>query len=120
MSEFITTNVTVHTDVIMQKVENAIHDEGVMTQVHQAFAEIIDPWIPYDTGNLSQDITVSAECVTYNADYASIQYYETEFNHKREHHPLATAYWDKVAMQTEKERLAREASEIVKRRLKNG
>lgn len=120
MSDYINTDVTVNVDAISQRIESAIRDEGVRLQTHQVFADIIDPWIPYDTGNLSQDITITPECVTYNADYAFDQYYNTQYRHKTEHHPLATARWDKVAMQTEKEHLAQEVKDIVVRKLNNG
>lgn len=121
MSDYIKTDVTVNIDAIKSKIESVINDSAVMTEVHQTFAGIIDPWIPFDTGNMSQEeISISAECVTYYAEYARKQYYGTEFNHTRTHHPLATAYWDKVAMQTEKEHLAQEVHDIIVRRLNNG
>lgn len=116
----ITTEVTVDVDAISSRIEQAINDAGVKTEVHQALAEIVDPYVPYDTGALSKNIEVSAEGVRYTEEYASKQYYGEEFNHKTEHHPLATAYWDKVAMQTEKEVLAQRVHDIIVRRLNNG
>lgn len=120
MSKFITTDVKIDDTAILKTVEAITHDDGVMTEVHQAFAEIINPYVPYDTGNLSQDITVSAEGVTYHADYAAKQYYGEEFHHNKEHHPLASAHWDAVAMQTEKEAFANRVTEIIKERENNG
>lgn len=120
MSKYVNTEVTVNIDAISSRIEQAISDEGVLTQVHQEFANIIDPYVPYDTGALSQNIEVTAEGVRYTEDYAYKQYHGEEFRHKTEHHPLATAYWDKVAMQTEKERLAQTVKEIIVRRLNNG
>ena len=117
----ISVKVDVDMDGITKRIEDIIHDEGVMTEVHEAYAEVLNPYVPYDTGYLSQDsVEVSAEGVTYTADYAWKQYYGTEYNHKKEVHPLATAMWDKVAMQTEKEAFAETVKEIIVRRLNGG
>lgn len=120
MSDIIKTNVVVDMSSITDKVNGLLNDATVMTEVHREFANIIDPWVPYDTGNLSKDITVDASGVTYNADYAAKQYYGTELHHNKEKHPLATAYWDQVAMQTEKEALAAKVKDILIRRINSG
>jgi len=117
----ISVKVDVDMDGITKRIEDVIHDEAVMTEVHEAYADVLNPYVPYDTGYLSQDsVEVSAEGVTYTADYAWKQYYGTEYNHKKEVHPLATAMWDKVAMQTEKEAFAETVREIIVRRLNSG
>lgn len=118
--KIVSTEVTVDTDAISRRIESAITDTGVMTQVHQELADTVDPWVPYDTGALSHNLTINAEGVTYNEDYASKQYYGEEFHHNTEHHPLATAYWDKVAMQTQKDQFALQVKEIVVRKLNGG
>ena len=120
MSDIIKTEVSIDMTSITNKIEELLNDDAVMTEVHTEFANIIDPWVPYDTGNLSKDITIDASGVVYNADYAAKQYYGTEFNHKTEVHPLATAHWDQVAMQTEKEVLAAKVREILIRRINSG
>lgn len=83
------------------------------TAVNQAYADIVNPWIPYDTGRLSKDITVSPRGITYNAPYSAEQYYGVHIHHQTQHHPLATAYWDKVAMETQREEFNREAAKII-------
>jgi len=100
---------------------------GIEYDVAKLFVKTIDPWVPYDTGALSDpnnvSIVVSAAngCeVVYEKEYAAKQYYGTEFHHTIDHHPLATAYWDKVAMQTERESFAKGAEQIVKEHFKNG
>ena len=120
MKKYIKTEVTIDLSDIQGKVNDLTEDDEVMTEVHQAFAKIIDPWIPYDTGRLSKDLTISAEGVTYNAEYAAKQYYGDEFNHKQTVHPLATAHWDEVAMQTEMVALEMQVKEILIRRINSG
>lgn len=103
---------------LKRKVEDLIHNEQVMTEVHQQFAKVIDPYVPYDTGYLAHTITVDADCVTYHADYAAKNYYGTDIRHKTDKHPLATAYWDEVAMQSHKDEFAKQVEEIIKRKAK--
>ena len=115
------TKVDVDLSNVMTTVENVIHDEDTMLLVHARFSQIIDPYVPYDTGYLSRDsVEISAEGVTYTADYAWKQYYGEDFKHKTEVHPLATAFWDKVAMETHFEEFAEDVKNIIIRRLNNG
>ena len=120
MKEVIKTEVFIDTSSIQGKVDDLVTDDEVLTEVNRAFSKIIDPWIPYDTGRLSKDLTITAEGVTYNAEYAAKQYYGDEFHHKQTVHPLATAHWDEVAMQTEMTTLIQQVKEILIRRIKSG
>ena len=117
MSNLIKTTVTINTDGINGKLNDVIHSNEVMTEVHQAFAETIDPWVPYDTGALSKHIVVDATGVVYTEPYAAKQYYGDEFHHTGRVHPLASAHWDKVAMQTQRESLAQQVKDILVRRI---
>ena len=117
----IKTDVKVDMSGVQQRLEDVIRDDDFMTLVHAYYAKVLEPYVPYDTGYLSgQSVEISAEGVTYTADYAWKQYYGTEFNHKRDVHPLATALWDEVAMQTQKEVFAEQIKEILVRRINNG
>lgn len=121
MSIVSVTKVDVDLSDVTAKIEDVIHDEDTMLLVHARFAQIIDPYVPYDTGYLSQgSVEINADGVTYTADYAWKQYYGEDFKHKTEVHPLATAFWDKVAMETHFEEFADEVKEIIIRRLNNG
>lgn len=52
------------------------NDETLMKRVHTIFAEMCDPYVPYgETGELSNNITITAKNVVYNAPYARYQYY---------------------------------------------
>lgn len=88
--------VEVNVDGLTQKLENLL-DDNTLTQLQTAFAETIDPWTPFLTGQLSNDITITSEGVTYNVPYAAHKYYGYAYH--KEVHPLATSHWDKVAME---------------------
>lgn len=110
-----TVTITVDENAIIAKIESLL-DETTMTQIQRTFATTLHPYVPYDTGRLSTDITVDSTGVTYHAPYAAKNYYGTDIAHKREKHPLATALWDKVAMQTEQEALAHKVELILKQK----
>lgn len=101
---------------IMGQIDKLITDPSTMLEVQALFANTIDPWIPYDTGNLAHNISIDPEGVTYRAHYATKNYYNTEIAHKTDKHPLATAYWDEVAMQTEKDAFIKRVEEIFNRK----
>lgn len=115
------TNVNVDLTNITQELQRVIDNPDTMLLVHARYAQILDPYVPYDTGYLSQDsVEIEPFGVVYTADYAWRQYYGEEFNHKRDVHPLATAFWDKVAMETHIDEFAEDVKEIILRRYNNG
>ena len=95
------------------RLQNLIDDPQVRTEANRALAETVDPWVPYDTGALSKNITINANGVTYNQPYAAKNYYGDDIRHKTNKHPLATAHWDDVAMQTEMDSLTAKIKDIL-------
>ena len=117
----IETTVKVNLQGVQSRLENAINSPDTMTEIHQDFAKTINPWIPKDTGRLAdKDVRITAEGVTYYAPWAEKNYYGDDIHHRTDKHPLATAHWDKVAMQTEREAFAQRVKEIIMRRYNNG
>lgn len=119
-------NIKINVDkrAIADKVELPLYSVGLEMDVCNKFIDIVDPYVPYDTGKLSGEVdyvhSMDGSAVVYTAPYAAKQYYGEEFHHTTEHHPLATAHWDKVAMQTERDRFVKEVEQIVKEHYKNG
>lgn len=113
-------------EVINSQLQELIKDADVMTEIHEMYAEVIDPWVPMDTGLLANDLVIDETGILYEAYdeldgyYAAKNYYGVGIKHKKAHHPLATAFWDKVAMQTEYERVKQLATEIIIRKANNG
>ena len=118
-------NKAVHVDVyinemaLKQKMENLL-DDNTMRQIGQLFVEMCDPYVPYLTGALSDpsNVIVREYGITYTKDYASNQYYGTEFNHTLEPHPLATALWDKVMLSERGDEFYQGVQYILERRAK--
>ena len=118
--------IQINDEALANKLQGLVDDADVMTEIHQMYAEVIDPWVPMDTGLLANDLVIDETGILYEAYdeadgyYAAKNYYDVSIKHRTTHHPLATAYWDKVAMQTEYERVKQKATEIIVRKANNG
>ena len=109
-------NIHFDEDAIQKKMESLINDPSTMYEVHMQFARIIDPWVPYLHGPLSKTIEIEPNCVRYTQPYARYQYYGVGFNHTKDVHPLASAQWDKVAMETQLDKFKEQVQDILDRR----
>ena len=81
---------------MLDLVNETLDDPGFKTDVNKMLSEVYDPYVPYVTGALSQNITIDSEGITYNQPYAE-EVYESNHMHNLEHHPLASSHWDEVA-----------------------
>lgn len=111
----IQTNVTINEDAIGAKIE-ALIDDTTMLEIHNLFAKMCDPYVPFLEGPLSQTIEVSPKSVKYVQPYARYQYYGVGFNHTKDYHPQSTALWDKVMMSEHGEEFVEQVKEILARR----
>lgn len=102
---------------LVDKIDKLL-DDNTNLQIHDLFAKILDPYVPMLEGPLSQTVEVHPAYIKYIQPYAHYQYHGTNFNHTLDYHPLATAEWDKVAMQTEIERFENDVKQILIRRVK--
>ena len=75
MSDIITTTVTIDSEAIQNKIENLI-DDTVMLQIHNEFAKLLYPYVPFDTGSLrdSSFANVTPQYVRYATEYAHYMY----------------------------------------------
>lgn len=101
-----------------QVVNNVIADDATMLEIHNLFAKILDPYVPFLEGPLSQTVEVTPEHVRYIQPYAHYQYYGIDFNHTLDYHPLASAMWDKAAMSVKMEEFEEQVKQIIIRRAK--
>lgn len=115
---FIRVEVEVNEAALQDKLFALFNDETTMTAIHNLLARTVDPWVPYLEGMLSQTLEITPMYVRYLMPYAHYQYYGVGFNHTIEHHPLASAQWDKVAMQSQKDIFMEQVKGILVRRAK--
>ncbi len=84
------------------------------TIAHMEWWRLISPYTPFQTGNLMEDVTVTAEGIKYNSPYAHRMYTGDGFNFCTDKHPLASAHWDKVAKPSQLPCLARTLNNYIK------
>ena len=98
MSQFIETEVSVDEIGIENKISALFADPVVMLQIHNEFARLCNPYVPFLEGPLSQTVEIMPDYVRYIQPYARYQYYGVNFNHTLDYHPLASAMWDKAML----------------------
>lgn len=128
---FLVLNAELDADAIQKKFDNLIN-EKVMLEIHQVFAKMCDPYVPFLEGPLSQSAMaqVTAENVRYGGKgyvtegrpngvpYGRYQYYGEGFNHTKDYHPKATALWDKAMMREQGDVFIQQVKDILVRRAK--
>lgn len=98
----------------------AINNPNTIQTICEILARRCDPYVPYNTGALSRNVTIAQGKVKYNQPYARRQYYGDEIVHNPEYHPLATAYWDRAMLRDHGDEFYAEVKETVKRGWKHG
>lgn len=121
-SNFVGINIEIDESAVQAKITELI-DDSVMLEIHNLFAKMCDPYVPFLEGPLSQSALaqVTPEYVQYgnsNVPYAHYQYYGTHFNHTKDYHPQATALWDKVMLSEQGDSFKEQVTEILRRRAK--
>lgn len=84
------------------------------TIAHLEWWRLITPYTPFQTGNLAEDVTITAEAIKYNSPYANRMYKGDNFNFRKDKHPLASARWDRAAKPSQLPCLARTLNNYIK------
>ena len=119
---------------VEQLIRQGILGKDTMEFAAKTAKEIMNDFVPMDTGNLSNDekadniknkVEIIAgetlAAVVYTAPYAAFAYYNSRgVKFKKIHHSKATAFWDKRAMEVHKEKLVGAVSEYIKSKRKKG
>lgn len=146
MSLRVTTNVEVNPDAIGARLENLVRDNRTMLEVHNLFAKMMEPYVPF--GSDLANLEVTPEYVRYNTPYAHYHYIgevyglnipiiengiivgwfskpdeDTGMKHKTGRQlqfqkPKASDHWDQAMMAEQKEEFAKQVEMILARRAK--
>lgn len=73
-----------------------------------------EPFVPYDTGALSQSGVVGEGVIVYDVPYAQVVYHGAGMRFQTEKHPLATAAWFEAAKAAHAAEWVRAAGEAFK------
>ena len=123
-------------------------DDYSMVQVHNLFAKMCDPYVPMETGTLSQGATIYKDKVVWPGPYGRYMYmgevygpnipiFEDgvlvgffsppgqkkkptgrDIQYNKEYHPLASKEWDKAMMRDRGDEFLAQVEEILLQRCK--
>lgn len=117
MSTKVTAEVHIDSEELNDKLTSLLTPE-IMLELHNLFAKMCDPYVPFLEGPLSQTVEVKPEGNRYIQPYARYQYYGTNFKHTLDYHPLASARWDRAMMTDKGEEFLEQVKQILIRRAK--
>lgn len=131
-----------------KKFSKLLTDDKTMLAVHSLLFKMQTPYVPFDTGTLSQNVEVTAKHVKYKQPYAHYMYEGVVYgpnipiiqngvvvgffsrpgvkktptgkyiNYDKSHHPLATSHWDMVMLANEGDAFQRQVEKILERNAK--
>jgi hypothetical protein len=128
-------NVTSVSHIDVDKIVGMVDNDAFWTFAATEWWKLYQPYVPMDSGTLSQQVTIEPKTITHTAPYAHYQYtgavYGPNFpitvggviegffskpgvpkhptgaslNYRKDKHPLASAKWDKAAEPSQKDAL---------------
>lgn len=98
-----------------QQAFNRLFTPAVLLYANERVYAYCDPYVPFRDGDLSQNVTITKDAVTYTSRYANRQYKGEDFNFRKDYHPLATAQWDKAMKIAKGQQVADDISDFIKR-----
>lgn len=115
-------------------IENLGFGRQLNKEVATIFRKYCEPYLPYDTGNLSRRTRITATkdhgTITYLSGYARPQYYGTgdymqgennpvDWQRNTAVHPFATSFWDRAAWTAHKREITQEVDNARLKYVKN-
>ncbi len=114
---------SVTSNINVNAIKNRLINDKAKLYAHERLRMYCDPYVPYRTGHLAGDATVSAEfaknvkvsseCVHYISPYAVYPYHGVHMNFRTDKHPLATSYWDRAMKVTKGKDLAKDIQKAI-------
>lgn len=99
-------SITVDADIHPQKYVNKImNDETFWRFAAAEWHRLYQDWVPYRTGNLYDDVTITPGVIEHKAPYARYVYEGERMHFNRGQHAHASARWDQKAEPTQKPKL---------------
>lgn len=103
----------------VNRIKYAVDAPQTKLELHQVLKDISDPYVPYDTGKLSENVTVSSGGVCYYQPYARRVYYGDYMNFHKDKHPLATSRWNEVAITDNETEFNARCNDVIKEAINN-
>ena len=139
--------VDINTEKLAKQFE-ALKDDNSMYEIHNMFAKMMNDYVPFAEGVLSQSVQIEKDKVRYNMPYAHYQYVGEvygpnipiiedgivvgffskpgekkqptgkQIQYNKEYHPKASKEWDKAMMNERGEEFLKKVQEILLQRCK--
>lgn len=97
-------NITVEANINIPKNLAKINNDTFWRYAASEWHRLYSPFVPMQTGNLMEDVTIKPKEINHNAPYAK-KLYNSNFNFRKDKHPMASGKWDKAAIPTQGEKL---------------
>lgn len=94
------------------------NDPGLWTFAANTWYKLCEPWTPFDTGTLLDEVLIEPKRIFYIMNYAIYVYHGDRMHFQTLHHPLATHHWDKAAEPTQMPKLLQAMQGYIDTRLK--
>lgn len=108
-------SVNVKVELRINQAFSRLFDRGAKLYANTRLRAYCDPYVAFDTGNLSSNVTVTDEAVIYESPYAIYPYKGKNMNFTKDHHPLATAEWNKAMAVAKGQQLADDIQKYIER-----
>lgn len=105
-------NIQLHTKEAFER----LFSRDVLYYANSRLQAYCDPFVPMDTGMLAQDVTITADGVTYNRDYAKKVHDDMTLNISHQMHPLATQKWERAMAAAKGQQLADDIKGYIERK----
>ena len=128
------------TGALQKKLEALKDNKELRYKINQKIAELCDPYVPYESGDLASNTVITDKGITYKQPYARYQYWGklmlsptgSAFAHtdEKKHptgiplsyshavHPLATSEWDKAMLRDKSATLNRAVGQYIRKAMK--
>jgi hypothetical protein len=85
---------------------NKLRDHrGLWTYAAMEWHRLYSPYVPMDTGMLTDEVRISPKKIVHVTPYAQYQYNGDSHNFRHDKHPKASAKWDLAAEPTQRPKL---------------
>lgn len=142
----ISVDVEINVPAIVKKTDAFLSDEDLMLAIHNEYARLMEPYVPFDSGTLAQTTEITSESVRYAVPYAHYMYEGEIYGDnipiiedgmivgwfsrpgEKKHptgrpieydttkHPLATSHWDKAMLEANRDTFIAIVQQLVERR----
>lgn len=93
------------TDINVKKHLKAVQSDRFGTFAASEWHRLYEPYVPYETGILANQVVITPWQIEHTAPYAAHQYYGIKHHFNKFYHPKASAKWDLAAAPTQKPKL---------------